>query len=126
MKRVHNHNEPGPTKSAASGSPPPSGSTKGKKRKTSGGNQQSKFIDKAPKRVNTPPVPVRQPRGPSLDERYNEKYQALLSTVELLKDPMNAGNHKLISNIEDTLKVMTQTKQRMQPPAMGQDYNQFG
>jgi len=69
MKRVHN--DPGPTKSNASGSPPPSnGPTKGKKRKTD--ITDGSFIEKAMKRTATPPAVAAQPQEPSLIERYHQ------------------------------------------------------
>jgi hypothetical protein len=104
MKRVHNHNEPGQAKSTASGSPPPS--AKGAKKRKAGDD-----VEKAPKRIATPPV-VR-PRGPSPVEYYQQKHQALVRAVQSLQDPKNIGNPMLLSEIENSLKVMSETTQRM-------------
>lgn len=126
MKRVHN--DPGHTKSNASGSPPPSAPvSKGKKRKA--GDIAAEFssaVEKAPKRIATPPVVMRQqPQEPSLLDRYAEKQRLLLITVEKLADPKVAGNMALLREANEYIKVMVQTTQRINnAPDMVRNFSQ--
>lgn len=110
MKRVHN--DPGQPKSNASGSPPPAAApvTKTKKRKA---GEIPDAMEKSQKRNTTPPAVVRQPQGPSLVERYQEKHQKLVDTVTQLNDPRNASNMDLLRTANETIKVMVQTIQRI-------------
>jgi hypothetical protein len=121
MKRVHN--DPGQPKSNASGSPPPSGPTKGKKRKA-GDSSESPLLEKAPKRVATPPVVPHQPKEPSLVERFHEKQQALTDLVRQLSDPKHSETETLLRNAIDCIKVMAQTTRRIQAAPQEQDFNQ--
>ncbi|KAE8452541.1 hypothetical protein EG329_000444 [Mollisiaceae sp. DMI_Dod_QoI] len=121
MKRVHN--DPGHPKSNASGSPPPSAPAKGKKRKA--GDADSPFVEKAPKRIATPPVVMRQPQEPTLLERYNEKQRLLLNTVKQLADPKHTDNMSLLRNANECIKVMVQTSHRINAaPGMGRSFSQ--
>jgi hypothetical protein len=121
MKRVHN--DPGQPKSSASGSPPPSGPAKGKKRKAGPERPDSPFLDKAPKRVSTPPVTVRQ--QPSLMERYHSSEQKLLETVKQLHDPKNVNNMNLLHTADHYIKVMVETTNRINAvPALGENFTQ--
>jgi hypothetical protein len=121
MKRVHN--DPGHPKSNASGSPPPTAPAKGKKRKAD--TTDSSLVEKAPKRIATPPVVMRQPQEPSLLERYHEKHRLLLSIVKQLADPKHADNMKLLREANDCIKVMAQTTQWIHnTPAMARGFSQ--
>ncbi|KUJ15395.1 uncharacterized protein LY89DRAFT_698195 [Mollisia scopiformis] len=126
MKRVHN--DPGHPKSNASGSPPPSApAPKSKKRKAGDSNPDSPFVEKATKRIATPPVVMRQPQTqePSLLERYHEKQRLLLSIGKQLADPKHADNMKLLREANDCIKVMVQTTQRINAaPAMARNFSQ--
>jgi hypothetical protein len=118
MKRVHN--DPGPPKSNASGSPPPSGPSKGKKRKA-GDSQEPIFVEKSQKRASPPPAVVRQPQGPSLVDRYHEQRQKLLETVTRLQNPSDSNNIAFLRLASDSIKVMAQTTLKIQEaPAMTQ------
>ncbi|KAI9046677.1 hypothetical protein LZ554_009417 [Drepanopeziza brunnea f. sp. 'monogermtubi'] len=120
MKRVHGDPGQPQTKSNASASPPPSGSTKSKKRKA--GDEQSN-LDKAPKRVATPPVVVRKPQEPSLMERYQEKHQMLQGLVNQLNDPRHNDNLSVLRNAMECIKVMGRTTQMINPgPGMQQNF----
>lgn len=128
MKRVHN--DPGHPKSNASGSPPPSApASKGKKRKAGDNTPEfSSAVEKAPKRIATPPVVMQapqQPQEPSLLERYAEKQRLLLATVQKLADPKLADNMTLLREANDCIKVMVQTTQRINnAPPMVRNFSQ--
>jgi hypothetical protein len=126
MKRVHG--DPGQPKSNASGSPPPSvGPVKGKKRKAGESPENAPFVEKAAKRVATPPVVSRQPQEPSLIDRYNEMSKLLMNTVKQVQDPRNVDNMVHLRSAVDYLKVMAQTTQRIHSnsaPDLGQNFNQ--
>ncbi|KAL2068953.1 hypothetical protein VTL71DRAFT_15291 [Oculimacula yallundae] len=120
MKRVHNDPGQAPSKSNASGSPPPSGAIKGKKRKAD--SAEPPLMDKAPKRIATPPVVARQPQEPSLIDRYHEKHQSLLALVSQLGDPTHEDNIDLLRSAMDCIKVMAHATQRIKAaPNMGQN-----
>lgn len=124
MKRVHN--DPGQPKSPKSGSasPPPSGPTKGKKRKT-GDNPDSPVAEKAPKRTATQAVVQRQPKEPSLVDRFHEKQKALADIVKQLSDPGQSDTITLLRSANECIKVMVQTSQRIQGvPVQGQTIKQ--
>lgn len=109
MKRVHNH--PGPTKSSGSGSPPPSnGSNRGKNKRKAEVSEPTP-VEKAIKRIATPPVAVRQ--EPSLMDHYHQSERKLLDVVKRLHDPRNARNMEMLRNASDCIKVMAQTTQRI-------------
>jgi hypothetical protein len=125
MKRVHN--DQGPAKSNASGSPPPSngisnGNTRNKKRKT---DTTDASTEKNLKRVATPPIAAAQ--EPSLIERYHQSEQKLLETVKQLHNPKNPKNMALLRNASDCLKVMAQMTQRVNAaPAIGRSFSSQG
>ena len=124
MRRVHN--DPGPAKSNASGSPPPqaSGPARGKNKRKAD-TTDPPAAEKALKRIATPPV-VRQPQEPSMIDRWHTNGQQLLETIKQLNDPRNADTMALLRNASDHIKVMAQTTQRIQiaPTAMGRNFSQ--
>lgn len=124
MRRVHN--DPGPAKSNASGSPPPqaSGTARGKNKRKAD-TTDPPAAEKALKRIATPPV-VRQPQEPSMIDRWHTNGQQLLETIKQLNDPRNADTMALLRNASDHIKVMAQTTQRIQiaPTAMGRNFSQ--
>ncbi|CCU75568.1 hypothetical protein BGHDH14_bgh01731 [Blumeria hordei DH14] len=111
MKRVHNDSGQ-PRSNASANSPPPSTIAKGRKRKA--GDEIISFS----KRVVSPPASHR-PREPSMLERYYEKQQQLLDTVNQLQNPRQTDNMALLRNANDCIKVMVQTTQRINsaPPS---------
>lgn len=121
MKRVHN--DPGPSKSSASGSPPPSnGPPKGKKRKANI-ITDGPFIEKALKRVATPPIMAAQPQEPSLIDRYLQSEKRLQETVQRLHDPRDPNNMEFLRSAGDCIKVMAQTMKRINDaPEMGHPF----
>lgn len=123
MKRVHN--DPGPAKSNASGSPPPSGSARGKKRKADE-KLEIQTMGKATKRASSPPVVVHQTQEQSLAERYDHNLQKLKDIVEQqLTDPRDPHNLELLRSADDCIKVMTQTSRRVgEASIMGKRSNQ--
>ncbi|KAL5317695.1 hypothetical protein ACEPPN_014793 [Leptodophora sp. 'Broadleaf-Isolate-01'] len=118
MKRVHNDPGQAQSKSNASASPPPSGSIKSKKRKVD--NVEPSIMDKAPKRIATPPAVVQQ--EPSLIDRYQEKHQSLQALVNQLYDPTRGDNMVSLRKAMDCIKVMAQTAHSINAaPVMGQN-----
>ena len=116
MRRVHN--DTGPTKSNASGSPPPLAPIRGKNKRKA--DTDAMPIEKTVKRIATPPVLVRQ--EPSLVDHYHQSEKKLLDVVNKLHDPRNANNMDLLRNASDCLKVMAQTTQRINAaPPMGRE-----
>lgn len=93
---------------------------KSKKRKVD--SVETSNMDKAPKRIATPPAAVvRQPQEPSLIDRYQEKHQMLQDLVNQLMDPTRSDNISLLRNANECIKVMAQTTQRINTaPIMGQ------
>ena len=124
MKRVHN--DPGQPKSNASGSPSPSAPVKSKKRKAGPERPDTPFVDKASKRVATPPVTNRQhPQEPTLIERYNQSKQDLLETISQLHDPKNADNMTLLHTANTHIQVLAKvTHQINAVPASGDNFTQ--
>jgi hypothetical protein len=121
MRRVHN--DPGPPKSNASGSPPPStGPVRGKnKRKVE--SPDSTSVEKVVKRIATPDA-IR-PQEPSLVDHYRQSNMKLLEVVKQLGDPRNANNMDMLRNASDCIKVMAQTTQRINSaPPMGRTFSQ--
>jgi len=122
MRRVHN--DPGPTKSNASGSPPPSAAPV-RKNKRKAEVIETATTEKAVKRVATPPVTARQPKEPSLIDHYHDSERKLLDVVKQLHDPRNANSMDLLRSASDCIKVMAQTTQRINAaPAMTQNFSQ--
>jgi hypothetical protein len=122
MRRVHN--DLGPAKSNASGSPPPFNMpARGKnKRKLEATDATSE--DKV-KRVATGDVVGRQLQEPSLVDHYHQSKRKLLDVVKQLEDPKNANNMDILRNASDCLKVMAQTTQRINAaPAMRRTFSQ--
>ncbi|KAH6673134.1 hypothetical protein B0J14DRAFT_64736 [Halenospora varia] len=121
MKRVHN--DPGQTKSNASASPPPATAARGKKRKADD-KVDAQTTEKVSKRMNTPPVVVHQPQEPSLEDRYQRDWERLMNTVEQLRDPKDVRNLNLLRSVNDCIKVMAATSQRINDAPTGKTINQ--
>lgn len=122
MRRVHN--DPGPAKSTASGSPPPFSLTvRGRnKRKSDAADVAS---EEKVKKVATAAAVTRQLQEPSLIDHYNQSKLKLLDVVKQLDDPRNAKNMDMLRNASDCLKVMAQTTQRIiAAPAMARSFSQ--
>lgn len=124
MRRVHN--DPGPTRSSASGSPsPPSiGSVRGKnKRKAE--STDTATVGKPVKKVANAEVIACRPKEPSLVDHYQQSKRRLLEVVKQLDDPKSANNMDMLRNATRCIKVMAQTTQRINnPPPMSRTLSQ--